>query len=362
MTKQIKALLLGFFLFLTGAGIAAEINDLNTTDASNTARFPENMAPSAVNDAARALEGLIARGLRDTVDGYVLTSGTSSALTVAASRTLTAYYNGLTQSVEWHTTPNASATINIDSVGAKALVWPNASAVGASELISGARALIQYNSAGSGTFQVLTNPSAPGPSTSGGVTGQVPQYSGTSAFTASGITGTSLQLVGKRTIWVPAGAMLGRTTSGASISKAELSTNKVMLNTLAFGGGGISNAQFTIGAPKSWNESTLTARFDWTAENGTGDVAWYLQCLAVGDSDGMDAAFGVAQGITDTLLTARQEHLTAETSAITCSGTPAENDLLIFQVYRAGAGDSHNNDANLLGVRVLMTTSGQTDQ
>ena len=44
----------------------SEVKDLSTTDASNTgtaanAGFPENMKPSDVNNAARALEGMIAR-------------------------------------------------------------------------------------------------------------------------------------------------------------------------------------------------------------------------------------------------------------------------------------------------------------
>lgn len=359
--KLILGALTAFLLVTAGWLHTAEINDLNVTDASNTARFPEGQAPSSVNDAARALEGLLARGLRDTVDGYVLTAGTSSALTIAANRTLSAYYDGLTQTVEWHTTPDASATVNIDSVGAKGLVWPNNSAVGTSELISGARAIIQYDSAYD-KFQVLSVPSAPGPTSSGGVTNQVPKYSSSSALTTSGITATSIGLVGKRTIWVPGRAMQARTSSGGSISSAELSTNKVMLGSMLFGGAGISHAQFTIGAPKSWNESTVTARFDWTTGSGSGDVGWYIQCLAVSDDDAMDAAFGTVQGITDTMLTANDAHLTSETSAITCSGTPAENDLLIFQVYRAGATDTHAADAHLLGVRVLMTTSGQNDE
>ena len=47
----------------------AEITDLNITDASNTARFPENQTPGSVNDGARALEGMIARGFKDALEG-----------------------------------------------------------------------------------------------------------------------------------------------------------------------------------------------------------------------------------------------------------------------------------------------------
>lgn len=46
----------------------AEMKSLNVTDASNTARFPENQQPSTVNNGARALEGLLARFKAD-IDG-----------------------------------------------------------------------------------------------------------------------------------------------------------------------------------------------------------------------------------------------------------------------------------------------------
>jgi hypothetical protein len=43
----------------------AELNDLSVTDASNTARFPEGQSPASLNNAARALEGIIARANKD---------------------------------------------------------------------------------------------------------------------------------------------------------------------------------------------------------------------------------------------------------------------------------------------------------
>lgn len=42
-----------------------EVHELNTTDASNTTRFPENQAPSTLNNGGRALEGLLARFFSD---------------------------------------------------------------------------------------------------------------------------------------------------------------------------------------------------------------------------------------------------------------------------------------------------------
>jgi hypothetical protein len=99
----------------------AEIKDLSTTDASNTTRFAENQAPSSVNDGARALEGMIARHDKDTVEGNVDSTGSANAYVVAANRTITAYYDGMRQCFHANFANTGAATLNIDSVGAKTI-------------------------------------------------------------------------------------------------------------------------------------------------------------------------------------------------------------------------------------------------
>lgn len=136
----------------------AEINDLSTTDASNTARFPEGMNLSAVNNGARALEGMIARGLKDTIDGSATTGGTSTAYTVAIERGVSAYYDGLTLAVQWDQECGATPTINVtpsggSALGAKSLYWCDGVQVQAGELKANARSLIQYDGT---NFQILS--------------------------------------------------------------------------------------------------------------------------------------------------------------------------------------------------------------
>lgn len=132
----------------------AEINDLDITDANNTARFPENMAPSAVNDGARALEGLLARWHKD-LNASVLTTGTGTAYVYAANQTLSAYYDGLILGVDFHAASGASPTINVDALGAKSLVWPDGTALAANDLAIGSKAIIIYDGT---NFQVVTEP------------------------------------------------------------------------------------------------------------------------------------------------------------------------------------------------------------
>ena len=71
----------------------AEIEDLNTTDSSNTGRFPENQAPSTLNNGARGLEGMLARGFGDTIHSALVSSGTNT-IVVTTKRTISALEAG----------------------------------------------------------------------------------------------------------------------------------------------------------------------------------------------------------------------------------------------------------------------------
>jgi len=169
-------------------------------------------------------------------------------------------------------------------------------------------------------------------------------------------------IAGKNSIWIPAGAMVPRTTNGAATGLAESTTNKVMSNTLDFDQSTIEYAQFQIAMPKSWNESTLTAEFIWTC-GVTGNVIWGLQGVCISDDDLLDAAFGTAVEVTDAVTATTDVMRSAESSAMTMAGTPAENDLGVFQVYRKASdgGDTAAGDAKLLGVRLFLTTSANND-
>jgi hypothetical protein len=168
--------------------------------------------------------------------------------------------------------------------------------------------------------------------------------------------------VGKQTIWIPAAAFTPRTTNGASLGTVETTTNKVMLKTLDFDQTTEEYAQFMVAMPKSWDEGTLTAIFKWSS-TGAGDVVWGLRAVAISNDDPLDAAFGTGQTVTDTNGTASDLMDTAETSAIMIGGTPAENDMVVLEVYRKAAdgADTIAADARLHGVKVFYTTSGIND-
>lgn len=167
--------------------------------------------------------------------------------------------------------------------------------------------------------------------------------------------------MGKQTVWVPAGAMTPRTTNGAAPGLVELTTNKNMLRTLDFDTTTQEFAQFEIGMPKSWNRGTVTFIPYWTAASGSGTVEWALQGVATSNDDAMDVAFGTEQTSADTLITANDNHLGPESSAITIAGTPASEDRVQFQIKRNVASDTLGVDAKLLGIRLIITTDAATD-
>lgn len=167
-----------------------------------------------------------------------------------------------------------------------------------------------------------------------------------------------------QTIWIPASAMISRTTLGAASGTTETSTNKVMIRTLDFDKDADEFAQFSIRMPKSWNESTVTAEFLWShAAAATFDVVWGLQGVAVSNDDTLEVAFGTAITVTDSGGTTNDLYITADTSAITIAGTPAAEDMVIFQVYRDAnaGGDTLDVDARLHGVALFITCNILTD-
>jgi hypothetical protein len=171
--------------------------------------------------------------------------------------------------------------------------------------------------------------------------------------------------LGKQTIWIPAGAMTARTSNGPASGTVETATNKVMINTLDFDAAADEFAQFTVQMPKRWNEGTVSALFVWShaAAATNFGVVWGIQGLALSDDDALDAAFGTAQTVTDTGGTTNDLYRSPETAALTIGGAPAENDVVVFQVYRDAdhASDTLAIDARLHGVALFYTTSANVD-
>lgn len=160
-----------------------------------------------------------------------------------------------------------------------------------------------------------------------------------------------------------ASAMTARTSNGPATSTTEHGTNLIMLNTLDFDQSADEFAQFMFPMPKGWNEGTVAVQFIWTAAAGSGDVVWGARAVAISNDDALDAAFGTAQTVTDTLTATNDQCTSSYTSAITIGGSPAEGDLVVFGIYRDAdnGSDTLNADAKLIGIRLKYTTNAVDD-
>jgi microcystin-dependent protein len=102
--------------------------------ADGTINWAEGMAPSAVNDSARAMMARLAEW-RDDVSGTITTAGTSTAYTVASNQAFDNFadMNG------------ATVTLNADGLGAKPLRFGPSLELQSGVLIQGTPYVVSYN-------------------------------------------------------------------------------------------------------------------------------------------------------------------------------------------------------------------------
>ena len=148
----------------------AEIDSLDIVDGNNTARWAEGQAPSTVNNGARALEGIIARWHEDT-GARKSSTGSANAYVFAAAQTLSAYYDGLEIGFDANFTNTGSATLNVDSIGAKTIKKNNDVNLASGDIESGQKVFVVYDctsfqmkshlgNAGGGAWAVVTSGTA----------------------------------------------------------------------------------------------------------------------------------------------------------------------------------------------------------
>lgn len=182
---------------------------------------------------------------------------------------------------------------------------------------------------------------------------------------AQGPPGPQGGLVGKQTIFIPAGAMNIPSVNGAGINTLETANNRIVVSTLDFDATTQEFAQFQIAMPKSWNEGTVTFDANWFHGNTSTNfgVVWSLAGVALSDTNALDTAFGTAVTVADTGGTANTIYDSPESANCTIGNTPAENDYVVYQIARvpADANDTLAVDARLLGVRLFYTVNAGDD-
>lgn len=381
--------------FLTTLGVSAFIQTLLDDANQATAQTTLGLVPGtnvqafdADLSALAALSGTNTIYYRSaantwtavTIGGNLtFTGGTLDAVASSLDATLTAmagvttaadtgiYFTGVDAAASYALTSfartllddaNAAAaltTLGISAFAQTILDDANAAAVlttiGAQPVDATLTALAAYNTSG-----LLTQTAA---DTFTGRT--ITAGSGIAVTNGNGVSGnpTVAADLGKQSIWVPAGAMIARTTNGAASGTSEMTTNKNMVKTLDFDTTTQEFAQFDIRMPKSWNESTVTFIPVWSHASTTTNfgVVWGMDAVAISDDDTLDVAFGTEQTSTDTGGTTNDLYHGPESSAITIAGTPAAEDYVQFRIHRnpSDGSDTMAIDARLHGVLVLYT-------
>ena len=118
----------------------SDVNAWSTTDANNNAAppdgFPENMNYSAVNNAARAVMGAIKR-YHDDIGGSLAAGGVANTYTLTLNQTYSAYFEGMRFACSIPANNTGASTMNVNAIGALAIVKKDGSALRGGELQSG---------------------------------------------------------------------------------------------------------------------------------------------------------------------------------------------------------------------------------
>ena len=153
----------------------------------------EGMAPSAVNDSARATMAVLAKW-RDDNNGSLTTAGSSTAYTLTTNTVFTtlALMDNATIAFIPHTTSGATPTLNVDGLGAKVIRSATGVALPTGALLSGSVYRATYDNGNTewllqNVFPVL------GPTTISGTLGVSGDFAiNTNKFTVAATSGNTL--------------------------------------------------------------------------------------------------------------------------------------------------------------------------
>lgn len=320
------------------------------SDAANTAAppngWPENQAPSTVNDCARMMMGAIKR-FWSRINPVAASGGAANAYTLAPAAALAAYATGEVYSFRANHANTGAATLAISGLGAKAIRKYGAAGkvdLAAGDIQDGQPVQVCYD----GTDMVLQSRgpvAVPDSPDDIGALGQ-----------------------GQHAVCVTARYLRPTPTNGCgALAVHESATNKVCFEYLPFDPTAAEHAFFVCKAPKSADETVgiHVRNLAWAHPSTTTNfgVSWKVQFLARSNDDAVDTAYGTAIEVSDTGGTTHDIYIAPDSAAITPGGSWAEGDWLFGRIQRdpADADDTLGVDAWLIGFDLVWTISAQND-
>lgn len=123
----------------------------NNATADGSINWAEGMPSSQVNDSARAEMASMAKFISDN-NGSIVTSGSSIAFTATTNQVESALTAGYTIAIQFHATPDSSATIAVDSLAAKPLQVVSGVNLKGGEYLAGSIVRFTYSTTGTGQW------------------------------------------------------------------------------------------------------------------------------------------------------------------------------------------------------------------
>lgn len=167
-----------------------------------------------------------------------------------------------------------------------------------------------------------------------------------------------------KTIWIPANQMTPTATNGATASTEEFATNDINKDYYVFPLATTRYTEFEYTMPKTWDETTLKAKFEWKGASGcsAGDtVTIGIAAKAENDGDAYDQAMGTYVDVQDTALDGADgdKHRTSVSGTITPSGTPTAGGTLHFKLRRtiSDTGMAESLHALRVGLQYKITSA-----
>ena len=134
----------------TGVQVWSQTQATNAT-ADSGFTWAEGMSPGLVDDSARGVMASVAMWVADN-NGSLATAGTSIAYTVATNQIESALTAGYTVAVQFNATNDSSATLNVDSLGAKPMQLTAGTNLIGQEFQAGSICRFTYSSTGAGQW------------------------------------------------------------------------------------------------------------------------------------------------------------------------------------------------------------------
>ena len=161
------------------------------------------------------------------------------------------------------------------------------------------------------------------------------------------------------TIYIDAAVMLPCMDSGALAGTYEYGTNAINIDYFAFDSGSTEErVQFKYSMPEGWDRGTIKAKFYWSSDTGStaGDTCqWGIKGQACTNNDAIDVAFGDGGEVIGDVLLADNGtdwQLSSATPAITIGGSPALDDIVVFEIWRDTSVDNMAEDGWLMGIGI----------